>query len=161
MHFRHAVPEDAEAILRLYRRQIGRPGVVWDDEYPAMENIRYDLSENGLYVGLDDTGSLIAAASAVAWGDMDEQYTWDPSVGKWCDLARICVDPSHAGQGIAGRILRFVIEDTRARGFEGMRLLVAHGNTPAERLYASAGFVSRGPCEAFGHTYDRRELVYK
>jgi len=159
--FRLAHADEAESVLQLYRAQIGRPGVTWDASYPAMENIRYDLSVQGLYVGEDDAGHILAAGFAGPTDDLtDPALAWDSRVSRWCDLARICVHPDLAGQGLSTKLLQHMIADTRARGFEGMRLLLVPGNIPACRLYARAGFRSLGRHEAYGHVYDRRELVY-
>ena len=157
--FRSAQPEDAQAILTLYRLQVGRPGVTWDASYPDMENIQADLAVHGLYAVIDDYGQIIASAFA---GPTDEltHLAWDPRVHRWCDLARICVHPALAGQGIASALLRYLIDQTHEAGFEGMRLLVIPENLPACRLYARMGFVSYGPYEAYGHLFDRRALVY-
>ena len=46
-----------------------------------------------------------------------------------------------AGRGVAKEMVRFAIETAKAAGMKAIRLDVLEGNVPAERLYASLGFI--------------------
>ena len=45
-----ATPADTEAVLRLYRQQVGRPLCFWTEDYPGRDTIEFDLSRDGLFV---------------------------------------------------------------------------------------------------------------
>ena len=47
-----ATEQDREAVLKLYRAQIGREFCPWDEHYPGDGEITYDLSRDALYPAL-------------------------------------------------------------------------------------------------------------
>jgi putative acetyltransferase len=57
-------------------------------------------------------------------------------------------DPARRGQGIAGRLLRHIVAEARARGLERLSLETGSEEffAPARRLYARHGFA---PCPPF------------
>ena len=63
-----ATENDKEEILSLYKKQIGREFCPWNDNYPTMEEIDFDLSRASLFV-MKDGGKIIASASI----EQDEQ----------------------------------------------------------------------------------------
>ena len=68
-----ATEENKEEILKLYKIQLGREFCPWDDSYPGMKEIEFDLGRESLFVMIDgqeinaDAGSkedrIIAAIS--------------------------------------------------------------------------------------------------
>lgn len=64
-------------------------------------------------------------------------FAADPSVGH---LFAMWVDPSVRGTGVAHGLVRAVVEWTRDRGVDEVRLSVTQGNARAEALYAAFGF---------------------
>jgi ribosomal protein S18 acetylase RimI-like enzyme len=56
-------------------------------------------------------------------------------------VAFMVTAPEYKGQGLARAGLTRAINRLAAAGDPLLRLVVTHGNTPAERLYASLGFV--------------------
>lgn len=57
----------------------------------------------------------------------------------------VYVTASHRGQGLAGRMIRFVIDEMGGDPtLEQLLLAVAVGNRPARATYASLGFVGFG-----------------
>ncbi len=55
-------------------------------------------------------------------------------------IAQVAVDPSRRGGGAATRLVRAVLEQARAAGYDRVSLLVSERNTAARRLYARLGF---------------------
>jgi len=60
-------------------------------------------------------------------------------------LAQLAVRPDVQRQGLATRLVREAAAAARAAGCLELTLLVARGNEPARRLYASLGFTQRNP----------------
>ena len=45
-----ATEENKEEILKLYKIQLGREFCPWDDSYPGMKEIEFDLGRESLFV---------------------------------------------------------------------------------------------------------------
>ena len=80
--FRKAVPDDAPAVLALYRSLLGRPGVTWDIEYPSMEFIRDDIQKDGLYLLTLPEGDLLSAASLLPDEELNDLPFWGTEIQK-------------------------------------------------------------------------------
>jgi len=63
--------------------------------------------------------------------------------GDMADLAYLGLEPAARGRGIAEPLLKTAMHTARMRGARTMRLAVDTLNTPARRLYARCGFLSR------------------
>ena len=57
-----ATKNDKTEILALYRSMIGGKAD-WDENYPSMETIEFDLSRDALFVMKNDAGEIIACIS--------------------------------------------------------------------------------------------------
>ena len=62
-----------------------------------------------------------------------------------CELKRLYVRPAHRGQGIGRALAVQAISEARAMGYRLMRLDNGTFLEASRRLYASLGFVERGP----------------
>ncbi len=71
------------------------------------------------------------------------------------ELLLLAVDPSHRGRGIAGALLRSVIDDARIRGAERLHLEVRAGND-AVTLYRAHGFIQVGQRCGYYRGHDGR-----
>jgi ribosomal protein S18 acetylase RimI-like enzyme len=60
--------------------------------------------------------------------------------GKKAFLVYIFIDPKYRGRGLAGEVLEFFEQETRARGAEEIVLYVFKLNTPAIKLYKKNGY---------------------
>ncbi|SHN47264.1 GNAT family N-acetyltransferase [Cryptosporangium aurantiacum] len=86
--------------------------------------------ELGTYLGIRDRGALIAMAG---------ERLHPPG---FTEISAVCTDPAYRGQGLAGRLVRAVAANIRARG-EVPFLHAAASNTGAIALYEKLGFVLR------------------
>ena len=86
--------------------------------------------ELGDYIGIRRDGVLIAMAG--------ERFR----LPGWTEVSAVCTDESARGTGVAGRLVRAVVANVRARGDDAL-LHVASTNSDAIRLYRSLGFVER------------------
>ena len=141
--FRLATTDDAEAILALYRAQIGRPGCPWTAEYPNPQTVADDIARHCLHLLCDDdTAALLAAATLRPWPEHDSAAPWRHR--RTADLMRICTRPDHQRRGLARAMMAHLRQCLRDDGLEAMRILVADTNAPARALYDSLGAQYRG-----------------
>ncbi|MBC6368514.1 GNAT family N-acetyltransferase [Algoriphagus sp. AK58] len=84
----------------------------------------------GNYFGLFSNGKLVSMAGARL------------SPSPYTEVSAVCTHPDFVGQGISKKVMPFVLEGIQSRGNIPF-LHLYPDNTPAFRLYASLGFVSR------------------
>jgi ribosomal protein S18 acetylase RimI-like enzyme len=126
-----------------------------------MANIEEDIALQSLYCLRDETNILIAAASAGAFRELDEDnIPWLHTLLYPCELARIGVLPAKQVTGVASALLQLIIEDTRRRGFNGMRMLVSVNNPRALALYDRAGFGNCGKLRKYDIDFYCYELLF-
>jgi ribosomal protein S18 acetylase RimI-like enzyme len=147
--FTLASREDIPAIVSIYRSLIGTPGCTWDEEYPSRETAEQDVSRQELFI-LKKGGSIVAVASAGAFDELAD-LTWKSR--NPCELARIGVSPNFQNQGIGTKMLRHVMEAVKAKGYDGIRMLVSKTNYPALALYEKNGFERCGAVYRFDHDF--------
>ena len=150
--FGKADMSDMENILALYDGVRGGEFCVWDEGYPNRERAQSDISAGGLYVLRN--GSIILACASV------EPETEDDDLGVWriCDgthreVARVAVDASHQGKGLAKKIMAMLEEALIEEGVRSIHLLAGKKNTPAVRTYRALGFDFIGECHRYGADY--------
>ncbi len=142
---------DAEAVLALYRAAARTPGSSWDDSYPDRDFVTGDIARGSLYCLWGKDGTLWGAASC---GEPDEDIQalpcWEPNVTSPFELCRIGILPEVQGQGLAGALLQWLLEEAPRRGAGSIRLLVSRDNPPALPLYRRFGFATVGTCQLYG-----------
>lgn len=97
-----ATEENKEEILKLYKIQLGRV-CPWDDYYPGMKEIEFDLGRESLFVMIDgqeinaDAGSkedrIIAAISIDDDPQVERLDCWSRQLAPGAELSRLA-DPS-------------------------------------------------------------------
>ena len=152
-----AAPADADAVLRLYREQLGRPYCFWTEDYPGPDTIAFDLSRDALFVMKDERGEIIAAISAEEDEDVDRLECWDPSLQPGGEYARLAVSPARQNRGLARKMVSHILSVLNERGFRSVHILVNRDNLPAIRAYAHFGFRLVGECRM----YDQHFLCYE
>jgi ribosomal protein S18 acetylase RimI-like enzyme len=143
--FSLASREDIPAIAAIYRSLVGTPGCTWNEEYPNRETAEQDLAHQTLYI-LKKDGKVVAVASIGVFDEL-EDLPWKPQ--NPCELARIGVLPHLQNQGVGTVILRHVMEAAKAKGFDGICMLVGKTNDAALALYEKNGFERCGEVYRF------------
>lgn len=111
IHFRRAKPEDIDTIMAIYdsaRSYMRREGnsQQWTGGYPSIEQIAADISGGQCYIGIDDSGEIIAVFALIAGDDptyarIDGEWLNDlpyatihrlASSGKKKGVLKACVD---------------------------------------------------------------------
>ena len=144
---RKAIPQDADRIFALYTSRIGTKGCTWDEEYPSLKLVQYDIERNALYAVY--CGDKAAAAAACGEDkELGRFDVWCDEIKNPCELERVGILEEYQGMHLASRLLRYIEGDMIQQGFDGMRLLVSPDNDRARALYEHLGFFYRG--ERFG-----------
>ncbi len=149
--------DDADAVMHLYSTLVGTPFCTWDEEYPNPEIVENDISQYKVFIVRNESGCIVAAAVSAFDDSLDSIAPWYEDVRKWSLLTRLGVAQAYQGLGIARRLVRFIMEDARADGCDGIRFLVSPDNPPAQRMYQSIGFDICGEAEH----YEMRWLCYQ
>ena len=152
-----ATEADADAVLRLYGEQIGREFCFWDEDYPGEETITYDLSRDALFIMRNESGEIIAAISIELDEDVNRLDCWTPSLQPAGEFARLAVTPACQNRGLARKMVAYVLDKLRERGFRSVHILVNRDNIKAIRSYAHTGFRTAGECEM----YEQHFLCYE
>ena len=148
-----ATAQDTEAVLRLYREQIGRAFCFWDETYPGTETIEDDLSRDALFVMKNEDGEIIAAISVEEDENVDRLDCWDPALQPAGEYARLAVKPACQNRGLARKMVFHVLSVLKERGFRSVHILVNRDNFTAIRVYAHFGFHTAGECEMYGQHF--------
>lgn len=139
--FSPALPDDASAILSLYRSHIGREFCAWTDDYPSADTIRFDLARNSLFCLKTTTGhDLAGVISFDADPETDILDCWSKELVPSVEFARVAVSLDYQGRGIAGRLFTCAMEEAKRRGFRSAHYLVAKTNEKRSARTESCSF---------------------
>lgn len=162
-----ALPEDAEEIYAIYEQLKGSPGCTWNEEYPTLEFVRYDIVDrDSLYKAVED-GEIVAAAYLGDFEEVERPDCVDKSICRLGEFSRVGVKRSHQRRGIAETLLRFLLDEAYRLGYDGLTLLAGIENHAAMSLYEKLGFERRGETflyethwYCYVHTNIRKETDY-
>ena len=151
-----ATENDKDEILSLYKKQIGREFCPWNEHYPTMEEIHFDLSRDSLFI-MKDGEKIIAAASI----DQDEQVEqldcWSSALAPGAEMSRLAVDPEYQNQGLAREMLLHGMAVMKERGYKSIHFLVNKHNVKALNSYNHLCFHIVGEC----FMYEQPFLCYE
>ena len=140
----HDIPRvEAGYLEHLRHEQTHTAYTVWKEGvYPTKQTALDALAEGSLYVmeGPDEVLASVIAdqKQPAAYADIDWSCPADPEDVLVIHL--LCVPPSLAGHGVGSSIVRFLIEEARAKGYKTVRLDTGGQNVPAASLYRKLGF---------------------
>lgn len=147
---REAKPDEATAVMELYRRAVGRPGCTWNEYYPAPENLEEDLQNGGLWV-YTDRDKIIGAVSVMTGEYMEIEGL--ASFSTACEISRVTIDMGLSGRGLAAKMLLNLFDILRERGITEVRLLAAKCNPAALKTYEKLGFCIKESRFVYGNDY--------
>lgn len=152
-----ALPCDAEEIYAIYESLKGSPGCTWDEEYPTLEFVRYDIEERNSLYKLTEDGVIIAAAYLGDFEEKERPDCFDKSLKRLGEFSRVGVRRDHHRKGYAERLLRALLDEAVKLGYDGLALLVGTENFGAMSLYEKIGFRRCGD----GVLYDTHWYFYE
>ncbi len=148
----NASPKDKEEILALYNIQKGREFCPWDEHYPTMNEVEFDLSRDSLFI-IRDNGQIIAAASIDYDEQVEELECWSKELMPGAEMSRLAVMPEYQNQGIARLLLKHGMTVLKERGYKSIHFLVNKHNIKAIKSYAAIEFNIVGECELFDQPF--------
>jgi ribosomal protein S18 acetylase RimI-like enzyme len=116
-----------ELVVALNRGYEGYPYPIRFDHKGAFHMIRVDSVDLCASVAVQNEGKTIGVALVARRG-------WN------CRLASMSIDPNFRGKRVGTMLTEFIIRAARERGDRNYVLEVIEQNTPALKLYQSAGF---------------------
>ena len=153
MNFERVKREEADTVLKLYRSLLGTPYCVWTEEYPSEKEVEFDLSRDALFCMRDDAGNIVGVISIDDDPNVECLTCWSETMVPSAEVSRVGVCQEFQNQGIAGKLLKGVMEELKKRGYKAVHLLVAKDNVKALRSYDKLNFENVGECELWGHMY--------
>lgn len=148
-----ATEADTDAVLRLYREQVGQEFCFWNEDYPGKETIAFDLSRDALFVMKDENGRIIAAISAEEDEDVNRLDCWTASLQPGGEYARLAVARDCQNRGLAREMVVHILGVLKERGYRSVHILVNRDNIKAIRSYAHIGFRTVGECEMYNQHF--------
>ena len=129
-------PEDASAVLEIWREFIASPSVSLDYQGYEAEFAdfpgKYAPPDGRLLVGESDRG----IAGCVAFRQVSHSI---------CEMKRLYVRPSARGAGLGRRLVKHLLAEAMEAGYKEMRLDVLEEFRHAQKLYAELGFTPADP----------------
>ena len=144
---------DRKSLMRLYTLQKGQEYCPWTESYPAPENITDDLERDALFIMRNGAGEVIASVSIEEDADVDALSCWNPALAPGKEIARLAVDPRYQNRGLARKMVAFIMDVLRNRGYRSIHFLVNHRNLKAIRSYAAFDFRIVGECDLYGQHF--------
>lgn len=125
MNFERVKREEADTVLKLYRSLLGTPYCVWTEEYPSEKEVEFDLSREALFCMRDDAGNIAGVISIDDDPNVECLTCWSETMVPSAEVSRVGVCQEFQNQGIAGKLLKGVMEELKNRGYQAVHLLVA------------------------------------
>ena len=155
--FSKAEQENIDEICQLYQNVIKNTFTTWDKNYPSRQLLVDDIKNKNLYVL--KLNNKIVAVSFLGKYENDDDWTFKLKTA--FGIARICVSPDCQGQGIGAMLLKFLIEEAKKRGADGLHFHVCVQNISAIKMYEKAGFKNCGIGKMrYGFEYYKYEMVF-
>ena len=151
-----ATAKDKDEILKLYKSQLGRKYCPWNDDYPSMETIDFDLSRDALLV-MREEGKIIAAISVDDDEEVNNLECWTSELQPGGELSRLAVSPDCQSKGLAKEMIETGLEELRDRSYKSLHFLVNRHNLKALKCYSAFPFNKVGECEI----YEQPMLCYE
>lgn len=152
-----ATSNDNAEILALYRTMI-YGAADWNEFYPDEETIADDLSRDSLFVMKNENNEIIAAISIDKDDEVDALPCWDKSLQPSGEFSRICVRKDMQNQGIARKMVEYILERLKNEGKKSVHILVKTGHIVALGLYTKIGFKQVGECNMFDKDFVCMEI---
>ncbi len=156
IELRLATEDELPSLLELARAAASALGSHWDETYPDMEPLQWDIDHHALY-RIEADGAVIGLISLSR--DQDEGMTWPGQDENACMLARLGLHPDHQGQGLLEPVFSAAVSHCKALGYRTLRLLVATDLQRLIRVYERCGFVRVGAVHLWGHDFFQYQKI--
>jgi L-amino acid N-acyltransferase YncA len=147
---RQATPQDAAALLTIYRPYVEATTVSFEISAPTVEEFAARIAKaiaGWQWLVAEVADQAVAYAYASALRDRPA-YRWSVEVSAY-------VHPSHQRQGIAQQLYTTLFEDLANKGFCNAYAAIALPNEASIKLHQSVGFEPVGVFKAVGRKFGR------
>lgn len=148
MAIRKGTNEDINVIMGIIKYAIidmESQGILqWDNIYPNEDVISKDISEENLYVYIDEN---IIKGFIVLNEFEDKEYEtikWKHDTHRNLVIHRLCINPKYKGKGIATALIKYTEVFSKDNKYEAIRLDSFINNSASGKLYAKNGYEQRG-----------------
>ena len=146
MNIRLAEKKDIDRIMQIIadaRESIGRLGIdQWQYGYPTRDIVKEDVMlERSFVVEVD--GSIVATFALMMNGEPTYKKIYCGAWigdGEYLALHRIAIDSKKRGQGIAEKIIAFLVEYANENNYSSIRVDTHTGNIPMRKMLEKNGF---------------------
>jgi len=141
---------EAVEIFKIYddcRKAMQSEGMFqWQNEYPALENIKQDIEDRTLY-GYYENGKCLGAVCISTFQDEEyKEINWKGPDENVIVIHRLAVNPDSQAKGIARLLMDFAEEYARKEKHSAIRLDSYSQNKRALKFYENRGYQKRGEC---------------
>lgn len=125
--------EDAFAALNL--RWIEQFFVVEDSDRAQLENPQDNILASGGTIAIAESDGVVVGTAGLV------PPHWTPDDGRrWLELVKMATDPAAQGQGVASKVIDFLISEAEQAGIDAIWLETNSSLAAAVRLYERHGF---------------------
>ena len=153
-----ATKADTNEIMKLYDDNRFGPAD-WDEGYPGIETIEFDLVRDALFVCKNEKGEILATVSLDEDDEVDDLPNWNPDLMPMGEVSRLCVREDYRGHGLAKEMMKYACTEWKARGMKGIHILVRKGHPVARRAYEAVGYTMAGECVYAEKEFDCMEIA--
>lgn len=147
-----AQEKDTDEILNLYRANLYGPAD-WDENYPSLDTIAFDLSRNSLYVMRNENNEIISAISIDSDEEVENLSCWNKDLTPAIEISRLCVREDMTNNGISKVMMKHLFTKAKNDGCKSIHILVKTGHTVALKSYSKLGFKKVSQCNLFGKDF--------
>lgn len=150
MEIRKAKKEEIDEIVAIYKSLIGYEGCLWNEYYPAREDVENDINDDALYILKDDN-----VIKAVAYAGIDKELflnkCFPSNMRNPRELARVAVRPDFQKQGLAKVLIKYIEKELYLNGIDYIVLTAGKTNEKALKLYKALGYEICGKTNDHGY----------
>jgi ribosomal protein S18 acetylase RimI-like enzyme len=141
---------EAEEIFKIYndcRRAMQSAGIFqWQNDYPALENIKQDIQDKTLF-GYYKNGKCLGAVCVSTFQDEEyKEINWQGPDENIIVIHRLAVNPDFQAKGIARLLMDFAEDYAKKENYSAIRLDSYSQNQRALKFYENRGYQKRGEC---------------
>lgn len=144
-----AETKDTDEILKLYQTHL-YGAADWNENYPSLETVDFDLSRDALFVMKNDKNEIIATISIDEDEEVKKLKCWSKELEPAAELSRLCVRKDMQNRGIAKQMMEYAFNELKKQGKRSVHILVKSGHNVALKAYSKFEYNEVGYCDLFG-----------
>lgn len=148
VEYKFAGMEDATEIFELIKKAVANMDAIgipqWDEVYPTMEGVAFDIEEHTLQVGRIDGNIAVIFSLNLEYDEEYNKGEWIENSGAFRIVHRLVVHPAYQNLGLGRHALEYIHSWLANEGMKSSRLDVFQLNPYAQKLYTKMGYKKVG-----------------